>query len=218
VSKPHARLALLLALGLLAGPATGLAANPAASTPSAAEIAAQRQGILDSILTTDPPYTIADIRWVCAMGQEPARVADSRAEGAYFTPDAADSCVAALARTAHDRRLPELYGKLLAGWGVGTNGSEGLPRAIGASVMDGNGKVAIGSNKVVVVTAALALDAGFAVGYRDGAAAKAPDADAGQLRTLAEACLGQHQDAGTCFSAGYVYGARAFKGQNLSAR
>jgi hypothetical protein len=34
-------------------------------------------------------------------------------------------------------------------------------------------------------------------------------ADAGQITTLAEACLAQHQDAGTCFSAGYAFGARA---------
>ncbi len=209
------RLAGLLALGLLASPSQGWAGG----VPNSADITARRQEILNDMLTEQyDSYLIGNLRQTCALGGEPAAVAESRAGGAYFTPDAADSCVTALVRTARDRRLPELYGKLLTGWGVSAESQDTLPRAIGAAVMNGDGKLAIASGRVVAVTAALSLDAGFTVGYQDGAAAKAPDVEAGQLKAIAEGCLNQHQDAGTCFSAGYVYGARAFKGQALSAR
>jgi hypothetical protein len=166
------------------------------------------------MLTDDyQPALIANLRESCARGGEPARVAESRSQGAHFTPDAADGCVTALARTARDGRLPELYRKFLTEMGGSVGGSERWPRAIGAAVLNGNGKVAIGNSKAAEVTPALAFDAGFTVAYQEGSASKVVTTDTQQLKVIAEACLGQHQDAGTCFSAGYVYGARATRGQ-----
>ncbi len=199
----------LLALAVVLGPVRGLAANPA-------DVAAQRRQILDEMLTSDPPYAVAAQRWVCAMGQEPDSVAEHRAKGASFFPDAADSCVTALARSAHDHNLPALYGKLITELGGSSDASERLPHAIGAAVLNNATNVAIGNGKAAVVTPALAFDAGFTVSYQDGAAKKAVNPE--RLKTLAEACLNQQQDAGTCFSAGYVYGARAFSGETLSTR
>ncbi len=210
MSKSHTRLALLLTLGLLAGAKLTLAASP----PSPAKIAADRQAILDNMLTDDyQPALIANARRNCALGLEPADVAEDRSEGAYFTPDAADSCVTALARTARDGRLAELYREFLTEMGGSVGGSERWPRAIGAAVLNGNGKVALGNNKAAEVTPALAFDAGFTVAYQEGGASKVVTTDTQQLKIVAEACLGQRQDAGTCFSAGYVYGARVVRGQ-----
>lgn len=208
------RVALLLATAALAagagqGPCSAVAASPA-------DVAAQRQRLLNDMLTTDPPDVIAAERWVCAMGQAPGSVAESRSKGAYFFPDAADGCVTALLRTARDRRLPELYSRLLKELDGSMNGPEQLPKAIGASVTNGKGKVAIGNGKAAVVTPALAFDAGFTVAYSGQVAAKGA-ADPGQLKALAEACLGQRQDAETCFSAGYVYGAQAVAGGRTAA-
>jgi hypothetical protein len=98
--KPR-RFAAVLLLGMLAGGRHGAAAGGA----SPAEISAQRQEILDAMLNSEPPYAVAAQRWVCAMGKEPAEVAEHRAAGAAFFPDAADSCVTALIRTARDRRF-----------------------------------------------------------------------------------------------------------------
>jgi hypothetical protein len=189
----------------------------AAGAPSPAEIAAHRQEILDDMLSKDPPYAVAAQRWVCAMGQEPAGVTKSRSEGATFFPDAADSCVTALVRTARDRQLPALYGRLLAELGGNREGYERLPRTIGATVLNGTTKAAIGGGKAVEVTPALAFDAGFTVAYLDGAANQGA-ADARQLKTLTESCLAQGQDAGTCFSVGYASGANAFRARTASTR
>jgi hypothetical protein len=204
VRKPRIRVAILLAL---AGAPAALAASP----PNTADVAAHRQEILDDMLTDEyQPALIANLRRSCALGEEPGSVAESRAGGAYFTPDAADGCVTALVRTGHDRRLPELYRQLLGELGGSVDGYERLPRAIGAAVLTGSvAKVAIGNSKVATVTPALAFDAGFTVAYLEHAINKAA-VNLQQLRTVAEACLGQHQDAGTCFSVGYVFGARAF--------
>jgi hypothetical protein len=200
--------ALLAALIALTASATArglLAAAP----PSPAEVAAQRQEILNKMLTDEyQPALIANLRRSCALGQEPASVAESRAGGAWFTPDAADGCVTALVRTAHDRHLPELYGRLAVELGGSAAGYQGLPRAIGAAVLNGDGRVAIGNGKAMVATPALAFDAGFSVAYLGGASNKQANAD--QLEAAAEACLAQQQKPGVCFSVGYVYGARAF--------
>jgi hypothetical protein len=55
----------------------------------------------------------------------------------------------------------------------------------------------------------VAFDAGFTVGYQKGNGGQAAGADPAQLKPLAEACLSQQQDLGTCFSAGYMYGQRS---------
>jgi hypothetical protein len=202
MSNYRIKTAVLAAFIVLGGSAMGWAASPT-------EIAAHRQQILDDMLTAEyDPSLIQGLRRLCAVGGEPASVAESRKEGAYFTPDAVDSCVAALVRTAHDHRLPDLY-RMLVGELGGSADHDKLPHAIGATVLHGSAKVAIGNNKAATVTPALAFDAGFTVAYQEGAANRGT-ADAQQLKTVAEACLDQSQDAGTCFSVGYVYGSRAF--------
>jgi hypothetical protein len=216
VRKPLAKIAVLVAFAALAGADKGLAAETGRSP---AQIAAHRQQMLDDMLTQEfQPALIANLRESCALGGEPARVAESRAGGAYFTPDAADGCVTALVRTARDGHLPELYHQLLIKLGGSVEGYERWPRVIGAAVLNGNIKVAIGNNKAAEVKPSMAFDAGFTVAYQDGTASKSGSADARQLKTLAEACLAQHQDAGTCFSAGYMYGSQAFRARNASAR
>lgn len=213
MNKLRIRIAALLAVAVFVPAHAGAAAG--ATSP--AQIAAQRQKILSDMLTDEyQPSLIAGLRRTCAMGGEPASVAESRAGGAYFTPDAADRCVTALVRTAHDGRLPELYRSLLAELGGSAEGYQRLPSVIGASVLKDVTKVAIGNGKAMVVTPALALDAGFAAAELEGAARKVGTADARQMKTLAEACLGQKEDAGTCYSVGYMYGAQAFRTRNAS--
>jgi hypothetical protein len=207
----RARRRVLLLAALVLGGGTALA------DVSPADVAARRQEILNDMMASDYlPALIANARRSCALGQEPARVAEARSQGAYFTPDVADSCVTALVRTARDHHLADLYGKLVAEVGGSSDASEKLPRAIGAAVLNNATNVAIGNGKAAIVTSALAFDAGFTVAYQDGALKKAVNAE--RLKALAEDCLAQRQDAGTCFSVGYVYGARAFNGETISAR
>ncbi len=212
MSKSRAWCAVMVALAPVIGAGAVMAANPA-------EIAAQRQEILNSMLTDEyQPALIAGLRRLCASGGAPASVARDRRDGTSFTPDAADECVAALVRTARDGHLTDLYRQFPVDLGGSGDGYEKLPRAIAAAVLGGSGKVAIGNSKAAVVTPSLALDAGFTVAYQDGTASKPPSADARQLRTIAESCLSEQEDAGTCFSAGYAYGANAFKARTASAR
>ena len=180
----------------------------ATGAPGPADIATHRQEILNDMLTEAyQPALIANLRRSCALGGEPANVAQRRAGGAYFTPDAADACVTALVRTARDRRLPDLYRGLSGELGGRVDVSETLPHAIGAGILNGTTKVAIGNRKAAEVTPALAFDAGFTVAYLDGVASAEP-VNVQQLRAVAEDCLGQRRDAATCFSVGHMYGAR----------
>ena len=198
--------AALLLCGMFAAPGAH-----AGGQPSPAEVAAQRQRVLDGMLLDSyAPTLIGGERRLCAVGGEPASVAEDRAEGTYFSPDAADSCVVALTRTARDGQLLAFYRTMMTELGGDVQAHEQLPHAIGAAVLGGSARVAIGNGKAAVVTPALAMDAGFTVAYLEGPASKPPAADSEQLKPIAESCVAQHQDAGTCFSAGYVYGARAF--------
>lgn len=173
------------------------------------EIQRQRQEIVTAILTTDRPESVERQRLACISGREPSSVKEARAGGMDFTPDASDSCLAALQRAATDGRVGDAYKKLLARTGGDTEFAEKLPKAIGASVLSGNGKVGIGNGKAITATAPIAFDAGFTVAYIDGAAKK-QGIDSLKLRTIAEACLSNDKDPGTCFSVGYVYGTQAF--------
>jgi hypothetical protein len=203
----------LVAATLIAAGSLGMPMAHGAGTPSPAEVAAHRQQSLDALLTDEyEPFLIANLRRSCAVGGEPKRVAESRAGGAYFTPDAADGCVTALIRTARDHHLPELYRSFLTELGEGQGGADALPRAIGAAAMGGSTKVTLSAGKAAAISPALALDAGFTVAYQAGEGAKAPSPDPKQLKTVAETCLGQRGDVGSCFSVGYVYGAQAFAG------
>jgi hypothetical protein len=210
VRKPFA-VNITFALVTLASTANGLSAETARSP---AQIAARRQESLDQLLSADfEPALIANLRKSCALGGEPARVAESRAGGAYFTPDAADGCVTALVRTAHDGHLPQLYQKLLTEMGGDVANYEKWPRVIGAAALASKADVAIGSNKATELTPAIAFDAGFTVAYQEGKAGKSGSVVAATLKALAELCLSQHGDVAKCFSAGYMYGAHAFDGR-----
>lgn len=210
------RHAVLLGLAMSACAALVSAAGPASGSPSPADIAAHRQALLNDMLVKDSAYVIAGQRWLCAMGKKPGQVTEARTQGAYFLPDAADSCVTALIRTARDRQLSTLYGKVLTELGAGEGGEARLPEAIGAVVMNGTANVPIGNGKLMVVTPAIAFDAGFTLAYQQGAATGAVNTQ--QLKVATEDCLGQRRDAATCFSVGHVQGARAFSTRTASAR
>ena len=168
----------------------------------------QRQEILTGLLTGNRPEKASQQRWICFNGDEPSRVKEARGMGFDFTPDASDSCLAALQRAAKDRSLSEPYKKLLVQAGGDIAVSETLPKAIGASVLNEKSKVSIGNGKAIVPTAPMAFDAGFTVAYMSASPNKGGDPQ--KLKSLAESCLAGGKDTGTCFSVGYVYGAQAF--------
>jgi hypothetical protein len=206
-----------VASATLLAAALSLHALPAPAA-SPADVATQRKETLDEILHTDTAYTVASERQLCAAGKMPAHISEQRAAGATFYPDAADMCVAALMRTAHDGRLSELYTKLLAQTGGDPSQVKGLPEAIGGAVLAHQNSAPIGNGKGMVVTPALAFDAGFAAADQDRGAKAQGTPNAVQLRGLAESCLAQQQSAGPCFSAGYMYGAQSVRGQISFAR
>ena len=188
---------------------TSAQAETAAAAADQKEIARQRQDIVDSILTTENAESVAQRRWVCFNGAEPSRVREARAGGFDFTPDASAICLATLQRKARDEALLEPYKKLVLTMNGNPDSSERLPKAMGAAVLSGDGKVSIGNDKGVVVDSALALDAGFTVAYTS-AAAKKEGLDERKLRLGAEGCLDRKSDPGTCFSIGYALGSFAF--------
>ena len=171
---------------------------------------------LDDMLNED----IATTRKMCALGQAPGWVSAKRARYGSAVPfaDASDMCVGVLGSIAERGHLSDLYREFLITMGGDAAAYERWPRVIGNAVLNDATKVAIGKNKVADVTPALAFDAGFTVAYEDGKAAKDQTADAAALKALTEACLGQHQDAGTCFSVGYVYGVHAYKTPTAASR
>lgn len=196
--------AVPVALALAAS--AGLAADPA-------DVVKQRQESLEGTLHRDTAYSVAGHRNLCASGKMPAFVAEERAGGALFYPDAVDFCVAVLMRTARDGHLSELYVKLLGEMGGDVSQAQGLPDAIGGAALANQKAAPIGKGNGMVITPGLAFDAGFTAAEND-AGAKAPGtANAAQLRALAAACLAQQQSSGPCFSAGYMYGAQAVRGQ-----
>jgi hypothetical protein len=172
------------------------------------DIQHQRQEILTALLTGNRPEKASQQRWICFNGNEPSSVKEARGMGFDFTPDASDSCLAALQRAAKERSLSEPYKKLLVQAGGNVALSETLPKAIGASVLNEKSKVSIGNGKAIVLTAPMAFDAGFTVAYMSASPNKGGDPQ--KLKSLAESCLAGGKDAGTCFSVGYVYGAQAF--------
>lgn len=192
-----------------------LGGTPWAGAVTPTEIATERRAMIDSMLTREPVASIEKQRRICAAGNEPASTAEARARGAFFHPDAADSCVAALIRLARENMLPGFYGELWTRTGGAGEGAAAFPRMIGAAVLQGRTTVAIGQDRAAVATPALAFDAGFTVAYGERKAL--PAANLAQLRAIAEGCLAQQQDVGTCFSAGYAYGARAAAGWTITA-
>lgn len=205
-------IAALVTLAVLSCADEGLAA-------STAEIAGQRQASLNGILTTFPDRAIAAQRLTCMLGEEPDKVAKGRQAGKNFLPDAADTCVAVLVRTAHDGHLPDLYRTLLTELGGDVEEYAKLPLAIKNAVLDGDGKVPIGNGKVMdIVPSSLAFDAGFTMAYLGGYEKFKPDVDdPAQMKLLTGGCLAVQKDAGPCFAAGFAYGAQAFRARNTSS-
>lgn len=198
----HSGIAGLFVLAALAGANQGAAAGPA-------EIAARRQASVNNILTTLPARAVAAQRLTCMFGEVPDNVAKARRALKDSVPDAADTCIAALTRTAHDGQLLDLYRLLLTKLGGNVAGYEKLPTAIGEALLGGAEKVALGNGKDTIVASALAFDAGFTVAYMKGET-RVEGMDAAKLKLVAEDCLAVHKDPGTCFSAGYAYGGQAF--------
>ena len=85
-------------LGCLAA-APGFAANG---------VRAERQGMLEYILTKAPSATVATARAHCLAGAEPASIAQARGLGFSVLPDPADYCVAVLTRSARDGQTTPL--------------------------------------------------------------------------------------------------------------
>jgi hypothetical protein len=177
---------------------------------------------LTAFVNADPGFAasadaVAAQRLTCMFGEEPDRVAKARRAGQASLPDAADTCVAALVRSAHDGRLPDLYRTLLTqlGGDIGLAGK--LPLAIGESALNGDGNMTIGNGKNTIIPPPLAFDAGFTVAYLKGDT-RPEELEAAKLKAVAEACLAVDKDAGTCFSAGYYYGAQAFRASTTLPR
>ena len=168
----------------------------------------KRREMAKDILTRERPEMVSQQRWICISGNEPSSVKEMRGMGFDSTPDASDSCVAALRRHAKDHKLGEPYQKLLAQLGGNVDLAETIAQRIGASTLGGDGKVSIGNGKAITVTPPMAFDAGFTVAYTKAAPNKSGDPQ--KLKSLAESCLAGEKDAGTCFSVGYVYGAQSF--------
>lgn len=158
---------------------------------------------------------LAQKRSDCAAGLAPEWIAAKRAANGPKVPfpDATNMCVNILMGAAQDRQLVDLYASLLKAWHGKEDGAAALPRSIGAAVQRGETKVPIGAGKAAVVTPALAFDAGFTVAYGEGKPPQGGKPNPQQLKALAEACLAQQRDVGSCFSAGYLYGAQATTGQ-----
>ena len=167
---------------------------------------------VNAILATAPSGAVAAQRLACMFGEVPDRVIAARNAGKQAA-DAADICVAALARTARDGRLADLYRTVLTQLGGRADGYEKLPDKIGTAVMDGDGKVSFGNGKATDVPPPLAFDAGFTVAYQRGDR-RAGETDPIQLKTLTEGCLAVKKDAAACFSAGYANAGRVLSGAN----
>lgn len=207
--------------------ATTLAFSPVTGSFAAGTLTQRQAAALDengrTILREMQQLIDEDLaaqRRSCALGEAPGWVRAKRVkygEGASI-PDAATMCVALMAGDARDGHITLLYRKLLGDLGGDVIHADSWPRAIGAAVLSNKTDIEIGNRKTIEVKPALAFDAGFTVAFQDGRAGKAQQAtDPAQVAKVAEACLGEGQDAGTCFSVGYVYGTAAVSGQQLAA-
>lgn len=189
-------------VAIVAASLLGVCSSPAAAADMS----------VNGILTTALSSAVAAERLTCMFGEEPDRVTAGRKAGKQM-PDAADTCVAVLIRTAREGRLVDLYRTVLTQLGGRADGYEKLPAAIAAAVMDGDGKVSLGNGKAADVPPPLAFDAGFTFAYQRGDR-RAGNTDPVQLKALTEACLAVKKDAATCFSAGYANAGRVLSGAN----
>jgi hypothetical protein len=178
-----------------------------AQQESPAEIAASRQAVLDHMAKADALNSGIQ-RWVCAMGGEPDSVVEARAGGFGFTPDAIDSCLTALKRVAQIGDLLPMYARFAKELGGTEEGFKLLPRSIGSAALNNREGVLVGGGVGGKITPALAFDAGFTVAFTERVADKWT-LETKKLREITADCLANKRDAGTCFSAGYLYGAHA---------
>ena len=207
------RVIMILAV-LCVGAAPALAQG---SPPADTEMRKQR--FLADIL--DPngaqPRTVERARQGCAGGVLPLNDRASRAGGVYFLPDSSDTCVATLTRTARDGKLDLIYRQGLRELTGKEDGFEHLPAAIGATARKNEAVVPLGEGRGMTLKPALAFDAGFTVGWRQGFDGTLPAIADDRLKAIAEGCLDQQGSLNNCFLAGRVYGYRA-TGAKLSAR
>jgi len=148
VRKSPVNIAMLWTLCALTGAHEAVAAE---ATHSLIQIAAQGQASLDGIAATLSAREVSAQRLTCMFGEEPDRVTERRRTGKNSIPDAADTCVAVLVRTARDGHLLDLYRTLLTKLGGNVDTYDKLPLAIGNAVMNGDGKVALGNGKNTIV-------------------------------------------------------------------
>jgi len=201
-----ARLILLLALVAVSG----------VQAQSTADIAAQRRDYLRDLLT-DSPALVANLRRGCVRGIVPGNHREELARGEAWSPDATDSCVTVLTRHGRDGTLDAIYRTILLEQVKDATGAHTLAGEIGSYVVTHKSdRVPLARGVALVVTTALAFDAGFTNGYRDtkqqAAAAQLPTEAA--LKPLAERCLGlDESNLQGCYSAGYVFGLRAAGGE-----
>jgi hypothetical protein len=181
------------------------------------EIQRGRAGEVNDILTNDLPGVARWGRQSCAFHDGAAEVAKARAAGRVTAPDAADTCVAALTRQAHDGALMAFYQDTLERETGSLNGYETLPQRIVAALRDGSNRVDLGGGRLLSVTPGLAFDVGFSRAYWAAAGARQVPADPAKLRSITEACVDQREDRTACFTAGYAQGAAAFNASHRSA-
>lgn len=184
------------------------------------EVAQQRRNYLRNLLT-DPPTLVASLRKGCVRGIVPANHREELQRGEAWSPDATDSCVMVLTRHGRDGTLDAMYRTILLEQVKDDTGASALAGEIGSYVVDHKSdRVPLARGVALVVTTALAFDAGFTSGYRDTkqrAAAGQMPAEAA-LKPLAERCLGLTEaNLQGCYSAGYVFGLRAGAGELVQA-
>lgn len=202
---PVTRYLLAIALAL------GVGAVPALAEPTREQVEAERRSLVFAMVTIALPHEVSTVRETCFRGEMPAFVVAARAKGDYFVPDAADYCVAAIARHNLDNVPEAPYYLWLKEIGGTSEKAASVLRAVASAALHGQPSIAIGNNKTAKMRPAMAFDAGFVVAYQDRAAVPAGKVSAAALRTVTEACLADKQDIATCYSVGVLHGAQTYR-------
>jgi hypothetical protein len=203
----------LVVLAALLSPSVGLVADDTG-------IARQRRDYLRDLLT-DSPALVAGLRKGCVRGMAPELQRESLQRGNAWAPDATDACVMILTRHGRDGTLDAMYRTILLELVQDDSGANTLAEEIGSYVtVHRNYSVPLARGVALPVTTALAFDAGFTNGYRNiekrGTGTGIPELAA--LKPLTELCLGlKEKSVLACYSAGYMFGLRASRGELVSA-
>lgn len=187
--------------------------------PSREEIRAQRQAIIDGILSSDTAADVAIDRDNCMAGQMSSITRRARNAGGYSSPDAADTCVAALVRVGRDGRLIDSYLRIVNEAGGDSAIAGGLPDTIGSAIIAQKSESApIGRGKGIRIDPALAFDAGFSAAYLKGETRAEGMPDIATLKAISEACLDRTEvRLGLCYAAGFAHAVRANLGEAIIA-